>query len=390
VIAIYTDIGRGHPNYLDSVLRYLRQHHPESAKRIEKTSVFDISKGLSLQAWKIVRMLYRIGSRGGPVSEAYSKLRSNGSAQSGHSILLSILGKDIITHLSQRNETCVVEHPIVARIIGDRWPVFYVHGEIAAPRESAVQSVSKVYVPLASTAEKMIAAGVRAESVVTTGLMLEPELCPDLNRIVEARLARLRQSERFPLTIGFFISGAYPHRHVELMVAGALSCRRHNCRVRMFWGADTKKAMKLRDRFQQAGVTVTLDDGTGDPRNGDLVIVSVPSREAETIKSTQYIPQLDLFCAAPHERVNWAVGVGLPMIAIVPPIGSFAPENLRFVMESGCGIALSTGTDFANLGELVSMMRKDGRLHRMCIAGRSTCDVNGTQAVAEDILAHAR
>jgi len=47
---------------------------------------------------------------------------------------------------------------------GNRHPVLYVHGEIAVPTESAVSSVSKVYVPLQATAEKMISAGIRAES----------------------------------------------------------------------------------------------------------------------------------------------------------------------------------------------------------------------------------
>ena len=58
---VYTNIGRGHPFYLDGIREALIRK--KSLKLIRgQTDVFELSRGLSLMAWKMVRLAYRMGA----------------------------------------------------------------------------------------------------------------------------------------------------------------------------------------------------------------------------------------------------------------------------------------------------------------------------------------
>ncbi len=388
VIAIYTDIGRGHPNYLDSVLRYLEHAHPERLRNIRVTSVFEISSGLSLFGWKTIRRMYRLGARGGIVSSLYGRFRARQSEYDPESTVTRLLRRDLLGHLKAHRSIsiCLVAHPLLANMLKERHRVFYLHGEIAAPRESAVTGIDRVYVPLPETAKKMRDAGVSSESLVETGLVLEPELCEDLDNVAGWRVRRI-ETRDLPLTVGFFISGSYPRRHIELMIRGAESLRRAKHKVRFFWGHDGSEIRKLMARVLRFDSDARLDSGSGThPAECGTVVITGESRYQETVRSARCLPELDIFCAAPHERVNWAAGAGLPMIMIIPPIGTFAPENLEFVIRSKCGFALASEADYDRLPDLLDRLRNEGDLSRMVTAGRTIQSVHGARVIAEDLI----
>ncbi len=385
ITAIYTDIGRGHPNYLDSVLRYMRFEHPREYDRIRVVSIFNVSKGRSRMGWNAVRFLYRHGSRGGTVSSVYSRFRAKRSEYDADSILTRLLRRDLIAYLSGYGGVCLVAHPLLANMLCDSHRVYYLHGEITAPPESVVIGAEKVYVPLPETAAKMRSSGLDEPALCETGLVLEPEIRENLESVVESRLSRI-ESLDVPLTIGFFISGAYPAAHVRLMLAGAESCVASGYRVRFFWGC--RKAARILDRIRSFDRDVVLDSGSGEiAAETNSVVVTAGTREKETIRSMQYINHLDMFCAAPHERINWAVGAGLPMIAVGPLIGTFAPENLRFALDAGCCVELSSFSEFESLGPRLTRMRKEGTIAAMTRAGRNIRSVDGAKIIAESLIA---
>jgi len=61
IVALYTDIGRGHPNYLDGLLYLLKKKYPQLVSR----TVFQESKGALLLCWRTLSWLYTISGKGG-------------------------------------------------------------------------------------------------------------------------------------------------------------------------------------------------------------------------------------------------------------------------------------------------------------------------------------
>ena len=90
--------------------------------------------------------------------------------------------------------------------------------------------------------------------------------------------------------------------------------------------------------------------------------------------------------AAAHERTNWAVGLGLPMFALLPHIGPFARENFEFAATQGVCLPLTTQRDAAALGSALDAMHRDGGLSAMSRAGWGKHAINGA-AVTARILA---
>jgi hypothetical protein len=388
IVAIFTDIGRGHPNYLDSVLRHIRQNTPECYKRIQCLSVIPESHGISKFGWHVVKILYQVGSRGGRVSAIYSGFRKSQSVSDRSSLFMGILRRDLLRQLSGFTGKCLVAHPVIAAMLKERHRVFYLHGEIAAPLESAVAGLDKIYVPISETGDMMVERGVDVNSVKVTGLILEPELSDDVVSCAEARVRRINDSD-MPLQIGFFISGAYPSVHVDSMIRGAVSCDAIGLKVRFFWGTSRRQVKRLLRRLRKYFNAVLIDDTGEAPavNSDDVVVVTADDRESETISSLRYLPSLDVICAAPHERTNWAVGAGLPMIAIVPPVGTFAPQNLEYMRKMGCCKSISTREEFDRLGDMVLQMRTSGRLETMVQNGLAITSINGAQEVALDLFA---
>ena len=221
IVIVSTDIGRGHPSYLDSVLELLGE------TKIPSLTVLESSKGLSFFAWKGISFLYLMGGRGGPLTRFYNCFRRAQSAVSTDSLTLKILGRDLKRRLENFSGICLVAHPLVARILSPICRIWYLHGEIAAPTECVVKGAERIFVPLQETADRLIAGGADSRAIVVTGLVVEPDLVKTKERAFSERIERLRRDQR--LTVGFFTSGAYPREHVAKIVAGVKSVVRGVC-----------------------------------------------------------------------------------------------------------------------------------------------------------------
>ncbi len=378
IIAIYTNIGRGHPSYLDSLLQILQ----EKGQKIVYRTIFEESEGLSLLAWKLVERLYFIGGKGGIRTKLYNWLRSSQTDVSSDSAFLKILGRDLREKYQDFKGICLVAHPVVARILRDACRTWYVHGEIAAPPECAVKGVEKIFVPLEETKKRLISCGADPESIVVTGLMIEPKLVDTTEESFQDRLKRIESDE--PLTIGFFTSGAYPKEHVEKILWGAKSVIEQKTRAIVFTGTCPKKFEWFKKQMQKRGLKIMEDreEAFEKQENGNVWLVTRKTRQAETQRAVELLPEMDAFVAASHERTNWAVGLGLPMFVLFPLIGTFASLNFDFAQRQKVVYLLDSLEKAKTMGKIITELRQNGQLTEMAQKGFGVHKINGTWEAA--------
>ncbi|MCK4385813.1 MAG: hypothetical protein KAW52_06070 [candidate division Zixibacteria bacterium] len=373
IIAIYTDIGRGHPSYLDSLLETLHK----KGQRVIYRTVFEESDGFSLLAWKLVQRLYFIGGKGGITTKLYNWLRASQTDVSSDSGFLKILGRDLRAKYQDFRGVCLVAHPVVARILRSACRTWYVHGEIAAPAECAIKGVEKIFVPLEETKDKLISFGADPETIVVTGLMIEPRLVETAEKSFQDRLKRIGSNE--PLTIGFFTSGAYPKEHIKKILWGVKSVIEQKMRAIIFTGTCPKKFEWFRKQMKKWGLVISEDTGEGSrkEKNGDVWLVTRKTRQAETQRTVELLPKMDAFVAAAHERTNWAVGLGLPMFVLFPLIGTFASLNFEFAQRQKVVYPLDSSEKAKNLGKIISELRQNEQLAQMAKKGFGVYKING-------------
>jgi len=345
IIAIYTNIGRGHPSYLDSLL----ETSQKKGQRVIYRTVFEESDGFSLLAWKLVQRLYFIGGKGGITTKLYNWLRASQTDVSSDSGFLKILGRDLRAKYQDFRGICLVAHPVVARILRNVCRTWYVHGEIAAPAECAIKGIEKIFVPLEETKDRLISFGADPETIVVTGLMIEPGLVVSAEKSFQDRLNRIESNE--PLTIGFFTSGAYPKEHIQKILWGAKSVIDQKMRAIIFTGTCPNKFEWFRKQMKKSGLEVSEDteEGSRKEKNGDIWLVTRKTRQAETQRTAQLLLKIDAFVAAAHERTNWAVGLGLPMFMLFPLIGTFACLNFEFAYKQRVALPLDFLDKVTNL-----------------------------------------
>ncbi len=368
LIAISSEIGRGHPSYLDSVLLAFSRL-PESGQEILSQVTLDqVCSGTSKYAWNLARSLYHAGAQGGIRTGIYNRLRKSGKPSP---LQLAVLGSSLRKRLAGFTGICLVEHPLVAHILAPVCRVAYLHAEIAAPPVAAVPDAWRTFAPLESTASGLQALGVKRSALSVTGLVIEPELVRLAESAFKARLRRLNSDT--PLAIGFFTSGAYPRPHVRLIVDGVRSCLDVGHRVIVFAGTDPKESGRLHRRLPASARS--------------LQVIVFDSRRQETTVTAETFPQLDVMVAAAHERTIWAVGLGLPMFVLLPHIGPFAPLNCRFAEEQGVCLPVTAVPDAERLGLTVSGLRRAGRLRQMAESGFGRHPTDGAEAAARALLA---
>jgi hypothetical protein len=267
---------------------------------------------------------------------------------------------------------CLVEHPLVARILATECRVAYLHAEIAAPPVAAVPGIWRTLVPLEETHRRLVEAGGMQKGMTITGLVVEPELVTVAETAYRARLGRLSDSDT-PVTVAFFTSGAYPKPHLVRTIVGVRSCLDSGHRVVVFGGTDAQKARRLRDRLPSG--------------HSGLEFISPPDRATETTRTAGLFESVDVMVAAAHERTNWAVGLGLPMLALLPNIGPFAPLNYRFARDQGVCRPVRSVRNSVNLGRLLSRMKQAGELSSMAERGYGPHPIGGAAVAASAILA---
>lgn len=341
-----SEIGRGHPFYSDGLVRAL-----ELAGRgdvlARRASVFQVSRGLSLAAWKAVRASYRTAGRGGAVSSLYHRLRGT-MDYDRESFLLRVLGRDL-KRWAGEDGVVVVDHPAVVGALGGRADVWYFHGELVAPPEAVVRRAARVLVPREDVAGEFVRGGLRPEQVLVTGVCVENELVDGAPGWASARRERIRSGA--PLTIAFFSSGAEPVAHVETLAAGAAAVAASPHRAIVFAARGGRLEAAVRREAARTGSAPE--------------VVTFDGRAELDRLTAERFALFDAVVTPPHERSNWAVALGVPFLLVGPDIGPFAPRNRALLLGSGVAAEIADAADARKLPETIERLRADGRLLRM-------------------------
>jgi hypothetical protein len=366
---LYTDIGRGHPHYLDGIVECLP---PERIGSV--TDVFKETSGLARAAWRLARSTYLGGARHPSLTALYNRLRARGDYNRGGP-LQSVMGRPLQRIYAGDPLPLVVAHPILAAILKQKHNLLYQHGELVTPRESWVEGRHRTIVPTAATADAFIAAGIAAESLFVSGLCIEPALVEQAEGAFDARLDRLAGSG--PLCGAFFSSGAEPRAHVDSLVAAARSAvaaagralvfaRRDGALMRRLGGALMARPSEPRGEAHEV-VALCLYDGR---------------RELNELTARSF-GDFDYFVAPAHERTHWALGLGLPVFVLGPSVGSFAPLNRELLLAARVAGTIDDLDAAASFGELLCMRRRTGELRAMAEAGWGRFDAQGFHNIAE-------
>lgn len=376
---LYTNIGRGHPFYLDGIAQALIRSGNVGIIH-SQSDVMELSAGLSRFAWETAKWLYTAGSSSVVVGGLYRLIRS-GNDYNRSSFGLKLLGRDITRRFADSSNPVLVAHPSLVGILKERARVIYQHGELVAPRESLVRGAMMVMVPSDKIADSFQKIGYRTESILVTGLCVEPFLARKADELYVARRERISGGEQ--LTGGFFSSGAEPTAHLRQLVIAAASEVTEGGKVILFARKGGRLASLARQLLTSAGLDpVMFDDTVSLPH--DLPSASVilfDNRREEEAFTTQLFERFDYVVAPSHERSNWAMGMGLPMFILTPAIGPFAPLNLRLLIEQGVGVPLDNSS-VSIFGQLLRRARKNDELLAMCEAGYGKHPVNGFQIAA--------
>ncbi len=377
---LYTEIGRGHPFYLDGIIEAMARQDDRPLIP-ERSSVFDLSHGLSSVAWHGARWLYRKGSSGGPIGCVYARLR-NGADYNKPRFSLKLLGRDIRAHFQSESAPLVVAHPTLVGILTGRANLIYQHGEIAVPPESVVLGAAAVLVPTVSAAEPFVAAGYSTEQVRVTGLCIDPSLCDLAESSYRLRQARLLSDT--PLT-GFYVSsGAEPKQHVAALIESITSTVRSGGKAFVLARRGGRLHRRAGGLFPALSPDYTCCESSDEARETDssLVMALYDTRKAETELTESLFDRIDYLVAPAHERSLWALGLGLPMFPLVPSVGPFAPLNLKALVAQGVATPLDSACPPSELGRRLERLRQDGSLRGMSEAGWGKQDIGGFSYIA--------
>jgi hypothetical protein len=392
-VGIGTGIGRGHPHYLDCVGQELTKRLP--AEDLRWTSVFELSHGVARLGWRVLALSYRLSAQSPLATTVYNSLRRAQAQSATSGLALRLLGRDLRRILQGFPGICLVEHQLVARMLADVGRVWFLHADVAAPKECAGTGAERVFVPLEYTEQRLIACGCPSDRIVRTGLMIEPELVAAAQDTFLRRLSRLEGAP--PLTIAFFSSGAYPKPHVRKIMLGIASVLRAGMRAVFFCGTDAR----FFGRVERLTRDWPCRRALMGPECGDVVrgisrlrsdsdwqlgLVHRSDRRADTAAAVALLPEVDAFVAPSHERTNWALGLGLPLFALFPLIGTHAPMNFDFASEQNVVHPLRTDRDARTLGDTIVKLRAQGILATMCKLGFGRFPIEGAARVASAVV----
>lgn len=341
------EIGRGHPFYLDGLLAALEQQS-QGALVARRSDVFGVSRGAARLAWQSVRASYRIAGRGAALEALYRRVRGQVDYD-GDAPLLRLLGRDL-RRWAGGEGLLVVDHPAVVGALGGRPDVWYLHGEHAAPPESIVRRAARVLVPTEETAEAFAAGGVEREHITVTGLCVEAALLPDAEPRARARRGRIAGPG--PLTLAFFSSGAEPVRHVAALAAGAAAV------------AGSHRTLVFAERggrLERAARRIAARAGAP--------LVGFRGRAELDRVTAAHFDAFDVVVSPPHERVNWALALGVPFLLVGPDVGAFAPRNRALVLRAGVAAAIGSQAEAERLADTLARLRADGSLLAMSRRG---------------------
>lgn len=380
---LYTNIGRGHPYYLDGIVGALKSG-VDQAPNVQVSDVFQESSGMSLTLWRMARWLYKSGSSPGPTHQLYRLLRSNANYNKP-GIMLNIMGRSVRTRFLSYPGRLVVAHPLLVAMLKDRGDLVYQHGEVITPAEAVVTGATSVLVPTMGAAEPFLNGGYKKQQIIITGMCIESALVNQAEECYEGRLSRILNSA--PLTGAFFSSGAEPQQHIDKLVASALSASQSGFRVIIFAARDGTLQSRASRAFRACGRELLVyRPGNSKPETESMLILFETRVEEESLTS-EWFSEFDYLVAPSHERTNWALGLGLPMFIVRPPIGPFSPLNDLRLTKSEVAVPLETQTDAAKFAEILAGLRSEGRMAEMARAGWKPDDISGFRTAADYLRA---
>jgi hypothetical protein len=361
-------VGRGHPFYLDGIARALGEGHPDLALR--RAGVFEISRGTSLLAWKAVLAAYRLAGRGGRLAGAYLRARS-AMDYDRDSRLLRTLGRDARRWAGEEG-ILLADHPVLVGALRGRDRLWYQHGELSVPPETAVAAAERILVPTEEAADSFVELGISRERLIVTGLCVEAVLARDAGEQAAARRRRIAGDG--PLTLAFFSSGAEPRDHVKALAAGAESLARSRHRALVFAAA--------------AGALEHAVGGGATRIGAGVELFSFSGRDGLDRITEEHFSRFDALVSPAHERSNWAMGLGLPVFLVGPDVGSFPPLNRALLRAAGVAAELGSVTDAQRLSERLDGLRGSGELLRMSERGGGR-EIDGFRRAAERVAESA-
>lgn len=375
---LYTNIGRGHPYYLDGIVHDLP---PERVGEIR--DVFEVSSRAERAGWIAMRALYRRGPAwSGPL---YGFIRGGCDFRRPGSLLRVISGS-LRRHYLASPRPLVVAHPMLVGMLAGKCDLIYQHGEMVVPPEAIVPGASHTLVPTTQAADTFIRKGIPSENIFVSGLCIEPDLLPLAHQAFSDRLNRIRNSD--VLTGAFFSSGAEPPPHVRALVAGAMSVVHAGGSAWLFARNGGRLSSTAEHAFRRKKLALrraeSLDGDDNTSPGARLCLYS--TREELAHLTAAWFPQFDYVVAPSHERTNWGAGLGLPMFVVEPPIGTFSPLNTQQLLRLGAGEVLHGGRA-AVLAQTLNAHHKEGRLERMAHAGFGHFDIEGFRNIAEYLTA---
>jgi hypothetical protein len=265
----------------------------------------------------------------------------------------------------------VVAHPVLVGILKGKKNLFYQHGEIAVPGQAVVKGADCVFVPTDNCSGPFLRGGYNPDQIIETGLCLEPKLAKQSRSAYDERIERLNESST--LTGAFFTSGAEPKPHIQKIYEAVITIAKSNGKALVFAHRNGKLHHLLKSKIEK------MEYGSA------VKIFPYSDREELDNLTAAHFNEFDYFVSPSHERTNWALGLGLPMFILDPPIGPFSPINRNFLLESGVAISV----DFRTAEEFywaLDYHRKSGSLLRMSRAGWNRFPIDGFQTIADFLV----
>lgn len=364
---LYTNIGRGHPFYLDGICEEINRNYSD---RINTNiiNVFDLSSGLSLWLWKLIRFMYKKGSQGGLFGKIYSAIRKNKKTDS-FGFVERILARGIRDYLKKNRYSTLVAHPMLIPMISDLVDVYYQHGELAVPDIAVVRGAQKVFVPTDSAKNRFYQKGVNENNIIVTGLSVEHELKENAGIMFEKRLTRLKSDTE--LIGAFFSSGAEPIGHINKIIKILLSLEKNKQKGIVFCKSGGRLEETVRNNIKAEIINpekiqnniLTYFNNCG------ILIVLYKGREEENRYTEILFKYFDYFVSPSHERTNWALGLGIPMFVLHPLIGPFSPINRDILIENDVAYEISDDKTADGFAEWLKQLSNNGDLARLAKNG---------------------
>jgi hypothetical protein len=175
---------------------------------------------------------------------------------------------------------------------------------------------------------------------------------------------------------------------MEKIILGVRSVLQAKMRAIVFCGTSPDKYEWIKRQLRDVNVRVVEDKKEDSTENDrfDLRLVARVTRREDTQRAVELIPSLDAFVAASHERINYAVGLGMPMFVLFPLIGTFASQNFEFARRQMVVYPLNSPEKAQGLGEILGGLRRSGELALMAKSGWGHHNTEGTHTAVAGFL----